>query len=134
MEFMAEGTERAAAVAGETDRARCKEKQMKRVIGASRRRFLKRVTLGFALMPVARVPFRIAVAADLPLVTSDDPTALALKYVSDASKSSDAKPGNKCANCAFYQGATGSAQAGRPLFPGKSVKATGWCSSWNAKG
>jgi len=107
---------------------------MKRVIDASRRRLLKRVTIGLALMPVATVPFRIAVAADLPLVTSDDPTALALKYVSDASKSSDAKPGSKCANCAFYQGAAGFAQAGCPLFPGKSVKATGWCSSWNAKG
>jgi hypothetical protein len=66
-------------------------------------------------------------------VASDDPTAKALKYVSDASKSTDAKPGTKCANCAFYQGAAGSAQGGCPLFPGKAVKAAGWCSSWNAK-
>src|SRR4029077_676097 len=109
-----------------------KEKQMT-LIDESRRRLLKRVTLGLALMPIATVPFRIAVADDLPLVTSDDPTAKALKYVSDARKSSDDKPGSKCANCGFCQGAAGSAQAGCPLFPGKSVKATGWCSSWNVK-
>jgi hypothetical protein len=106
---------------------------MKRVIDESRRRLLKTVTLGIALMPIATIPLRIALAADLPLVTSDDPTAKALKYVSDVSKSGDAKPGTKCANCTFYQGAAGSAQGGCPLFPGKAVKATGWCSSWNAK-
>ena len=106
---------------------------MQQVIDESRRRLLKTVTLGIALMPIATIPLRIALAADLPLVTSDDPTAMALKYVSDVSKSNDAKPGTKCANCTFYQGAAGSAQGGCPLFPGKAVKATGWCSSWNAK-
>jgi hypothetical protein len=106
---------------------------MQQVIDESRRRLLKTVTLGIALMPIATIPLRIALAADLPLVTSDDPTAKALKYVGDVSKSGDAKPGTKCANCTFYQGAAGSAQGGCPLFPGKAVKATGWCSSWNAK-
>jgi High potential iron-sulfur protein len=106
---------------------------VKQVIDESRRRLLKTVTLGLALIPIVTIPSRIALAADLSLVTSDDPTAKALKYVSDASKSSDAKPGSKCANCTFYQGAAGSAQGGCPLFPGKAVKATGWCSSWNAK-
>lgn len=106
---------------------------MKPVIDESRRGLLKTVGLGLALMPIATIPLRVALAADLPLVASDDPTAKALKYVSDASKSKDAKPGSMCANCTFYQGATGSAQGGCPLFPGKAVKATGWCSSWNAK-
>jgi hypothetical protein len=106
---------------------------MKHLIDASRRQLLKRVTLGAALMPIATIPLRIAFAADLPLVTPDDPTAKALKYVSDASKSTDAKPGSKCANCAFYQGDSGSAQGSCPLFPGKAVKANGWCSSWTAK-
>jgi hypothetical protein len=102
------------------------------VIDQSRRRLLKTVTLGLTLVPVATIPLRIALAADLPLVASDDPTAKALKYVSDASKSTDAKPGTKCANCAFYQGAAGSTQGGCPVFPGKAVNATGWCSAWNA--
>ena len=55
---------------------------------------------------------RVALAADLPLVTADDATARALKYVSDVSEAPDAKPGSRCANCSLYQGAVGSAQAG----------------------
>jgi len=108
-------------------------RHIKEVIDQSRRRLLKRVSLGVALMPIAAIPVRVATAADLPLVSADDPTAKALKYVSDASKATDAKPGSKCANCSFYQGAAGSAQGACPLFPGKAVKAAGWCMSWTAK-
>lgn len=106
---------------------------MKHIIDESRRRLLKRVTLGMALMPIAALPLRAALAADLPLVTADDATAKALKYVTDAGKAPDAKPGSKCANCSLYQGAAGSMQGGCLLFPGKAVKASGWCSSWTAK-
>jgi High potential iron-sulfur protein len=112
---------------------RSKEVAMKQVADASRRRLLKNVTLGVALIPIVGIPLRTAVAADLPLVTPDDATAKALKYVSDASKAPDAKPGSKCATCSLYQGAAGSAQGGCLLFPGKAVKASGWCSSWTAK-
>jgi high potential iron-sulfur protein len=110
-----------------------KENHMKQVIDGSRRRLLKRVTLGVVLIPIAGLPLRAAIAADLPLVTADDPIAKALKYVSDASKASNAKPGSKCANCSNYQGTAGSAQGGCLLFPGKAVTAAGWCSSWTAK-
>ena len=106
---------------------------MEHVTDESRRRLLKGVTLGVALLPIAGLPLGTAIAADLPLVTADDPTAKALQYVSDASKASGAKPGSKCASCSNYQGAAGSAQGGCLLFPGKAVKATGWCSSWTAK-
>jgi len=107
---------------------------MKRVIDESRRRLLlKSVALGVAVMPIATIPMRVAIAADLPLVTADDPTARSLKYVTDASKAPDAKPGSQCGNCSLYQGAAGSAQGGCLLFPGKAVKSTGWCSSWTAK-
>ena len=80
---------------------------MKPVTDESRRRLLKSVTVGVALIPIAGLPLPAHSAADLPLVTTDDPTAKALQYVSDAS--------------------------GCVLFPGKAVKATGWCSSWAAK-
>jgi hypothetical protein len=106
---------------------------MTRFINGSRRWFLKRATLSVALIPVAGLPLRAASAADPPLLTADDPTAKALKYVPDASKATDAKPGSKCANCVNYQGAAGSAQGGCVLFPGKAVKSAGWCSSWTAK-
>jgi hypothetical protein len=106
---------------------------MKQPTDESRRRLLKKATLGMALFPIAGLPFSTAIAADLPLVTADDPVAKALKYVSDASKAPDAKPGSKCANCSNYQGTAGSAQGGCLLFPGKGVNAAGWCASWNAK-
>jgi hypothetical protein len=103
---------------------------MKQVFDESRRRLLKKVALGTVLIPIA---VRTASAADLPLVSVEDPTAKALKYVEDVSKAAAAKPGSKCANCAFYQGAATSAQAACLLFPGRAVKAAGWCSSWAAK-
>jgi High potential iron-sulfur protein len=100
-------------------------------IDEARRRLLKKVALGALLIPLAGTTLKAA-AADLPLVTADDPTAKALKYVSDASTASGSKPGSKCANCKLYQGGT-AAQGGCLLFPGKAVMAAGWCASWTAK-
>jgi hypothetical protein len=108
------------------------EKRKMHAVDKSRRRLLKKVTLGIALLPLATASLRRAAAADLPLVTEDDPTAKALKYVPDASKASGAKPGSHCGNCALYQGGN-AAQGGCLLFPGKAVKAAGWCSSWTPK-
>jgi hypothetical protein len=106
---------------------------MGQMFDVSRRRLLKAITLGVPLIPAVGMQWRVASAAELPLVTADDPTAKALKYVSDASKAPDAKPGSTCATCQLYQGTAGSAQGGCLLFPGKAVKASGWCSSWTAK-
>lgn len=106
---------------------------MEQVIDLWRRRLLKTVTLSVAVVPVVGLPLRAAIAAELPLLTENDPTAKALRYVSDASQATGAKPSSKCATCTNYQGAAGSAQGGCLLFPGKAVKAGGWCSSWAAK-
>ena len=106
---------------------------MSHVIDESRRRLLKKLTLGVALIPAVGIPLRVASAAELPLVAPDDPTAKALRYVSDASKASDAKPGSRCGTCQLYQGTADSTQGPCLLFPGKAVKATGWCSSWTQK-
>jgi High potential iron-sulfur protein len=100
---------------------------------ASRRTFLKRANLSVALIPDAGLPLGAALAADLPPVTSDDPTAKGLQYVADASQAKGAKPGSKCANCVNYQRAAECEQGGCVLFAGKAVKAAGWCSSWIAK-
>ena len=61
-------------------------------VDQSRRRLLRNVAMGVALVPLASL--RQARAAGAPLVTTDDPTAKTLKYVSDARKSPDAKPGS----------------------------------------
>ena len=100
----------------------------------SRRRFLK-VAAGatVAAVVIGGLP-RFARAADLPPVTEADPTAKALGYVEDASKTADAKhkAGDNCVNCQFYSGGpTGRGPC--QLFPGKSVNAKGWCVSHTPK-
>ncbi|CAN5835487.1 high-potential iron-sulfur protein [soil metagenome] len=68
-----------------------------------------------------------------------DPQAAALGYVADA-KRVDAKKypkyadGQHCANCALYQGKAGDKAGPCPLFAGKQVASTGWCSAWAKKG
>ena len=64
---------------------------MKLKFDESRRRLLQRVSLGVVLAPITGAALRTAWAADLPLVATDDPTAKALKYVPDVSKSTAAK-------------------------------------------
>jgi hypothetical protein len=100
----------------------------------SRRRFLK-VAAGTATAAVlvGSLP-RLARAADLPHVSESDPTAKALAYVEDASKSTNPKhkAGDACANCQFYSGGP-SGYGPCQLFPGKSVNAKGWCVSHTPK-
>ncbi|MDQ6684022.1 MAG: high-potential iron-sulfur protein, partial [Pseudomonadota bacterium] len=68
-------------------------------------------------------------------LSEKDPQAVALGYVSDATKA-DAKKypkyaaGQACGNCALYQGKPGEAAGPCPLFAGKQVAAKGWCSAW----
>jgi hypothetical protein len=100
----------------------------------SRRRFLK-VAAGTtaAAVVMGGLP-RFARAADLPPLSSADPTAKALDYVEDASKSANPKhkAGDDCANCQFYSGGpTGRGPC--QLVPGKSVNAKGWCVSHTVK-
>jgi hypothetical protein len=102
----------------------------------TRRRVLRRLALGMALAPIAAVAWRQAAAADstpLPLLSADAPEAKAVKYVETAQQAKDAVPDRSCANCGLYQGANGSTQGPCQLFPGKAVKAAGWCSSWAAQ-
>ena len=100
----------------------------------SRRRFLKFAGgAAAAAVLVGGLP-RVARADDLPHVSESDPTAKALGYVEDASKTTNAKhkAGDVCANCQFYSGAaTGYGPC--QLFPGKSVAAKGWCISHTTK-
>jgi hypothetical protein len=69
-----------------------------------------------------------ASAAALVPLDPGDPTAKALAYVNDS-----AKPDQKCANCAQFQGQTTDSRGGCTIFPGKSVAAGGWCSVWAKK-
>jgi hypothetical protein len=68
------------------------------------------------------------VRAESPPLDPNDPTAKALGYIPQSTKS-----GEKCSNCNQFQGNAGSAQGPCTIFPGKSVAAAGWCMSWVKK-
>ena len=82
---------------------------------------------------------RTVIAADK--VTEDDPTAMALGYVHDASavdtgkwpkRAGDAGAKQFCNNCALYQDA-GDGWGSCSIFQGRLVKGAGWCNAWIAK-
>ena len=101
-----------------------------KIVDRSRRRLLQKLALGVPLIPLAAYQLRTASAADAPLLSPDAKEAKAVKYVEDASKAQGATPGSTCANCAVYQGHSGVPTGPCQIFPGKQVKAAGWCSSW----
>lgn len=104
----------------------------------SRRSLVKSGLIAGALLPAVALLSRNAVAAALPPLDPNDPTAKALGFVSDATKvdtktHSTFKPGQKCGNCAQYQGKAGDASAACTIFAGKSVPDGGWCQVWAQK-
>lgn len=101
---------------------------MKTIPTTSRRQFLATCAIGIATVPLAGLlRAGAARAAELPKLSLEDPTAKALNYVEQSTTE-----GQRCNNCQFWQG--GDADWGPcPLFPGKSVSARGWCTSWTKK-
>ncbi len=86
----------------------------------------------------ARMAEADADSADMPRVDPNDPTAQALGYQHDAAnvdatKYPDRNPAHLCSNCILYQGTPGDEWGGCALFPGKTVNANGWCSSYTPK-
>jgi hypothetical protein len=66
-------------------------------------------------------------SAQAAMVDVNDPTAKALKYTETS-----AVAGSSCSNCALFSGGT-AASGPCAIFPGKEVKATGWCASYAKK-
>jgi hypothetical protein len=97
---------------------------------SARRRLLKGLGLAVPLAALGAGPCARCAAAAAPLLDPAAPEARAVKYVEDAAGASGAAPGSTCANCALYQGADGSKQGPCQIFPGKEVRAAGWCASW----
>jgi hypothetical protein len=99
----------------------------------SRRQFIQIVPVAGAALVAGRSAF-----AQGAMVGDKDPQAVALGYVSDATKADKAKyknyaAGQSCSNCALFQGKPGDAAGPCPLFAGKQVSAKGWCSAWAKK-
>ena len=99
-----------------------------------RRRFFAALSGTVGALVLAGVLPRVAVAGDLPhLTTVDDPTAKLLNYTEDASTAvAPHEAGQSCANCNFFQGgSTGYAPC--RLYAGKAVNAKGWCAGYAIK-
>lgn len=97
-----------------------------------RRTFVISVVVAGAAMATSRAFGQAA-------LSEKDPQAVALGYVSDATKADTKKypkyaAGQACGSCALYQGKPGEAAGNCPLFAGKQVAAKGWCSAWAKKG
>jgi hypothetical protein len=102
----------------------------------NRRRFLKHTAQGAMLIPLLSVTGQSAWAAEK--LQEDEPTAVALGYVHDATKVDLAKfpkrageEGAKqfCDNCSQYK-ATEDGWGTCAIFPNKLVAAKGWCNVW----
>lgn len=110
---------------------------MKRDFDPSRRSLLRRSTVALltaggaaALLPHAQV-----LADEGNRVSEDDPVAKSLNYVHDATQAQGrASPNDFCHNCRYFKGDENTEWARCDLFPGKEVKATGWCKVWVKKG
>lgn len=74
----------------------------------------------------------------MPKLSEDDPQAKTLSYVHEAASVDSAsqpryKSGQVCANCALFQAKGDDEWGGCSIFPGKLVKASGWCSVYAPK-
>ena len=98
-----------------------------------RRRLLRGALMGIAAAPIGYMGLRgsNALAQDMPKLAEDDPQAIALNYVHDATEKDDMRePDAVCANCRLYLGNRDDEWGGCTAFPGKAVNTNGWCSAW----
>jgi len=103
---------------------------------SSRRKFLTRAAQGVALIPLLSMTEEVVWAAEK--ITLDNPMALALGYVHDASTVDVAKfpkragaEGAKqfCDNCSQYK-TTEEGWGTCTIFPNLLVAGKGWCNVW----
>ena len=100
---------------------------------ASRRRFFRITAIGLATAPFATA-LMSGTAHAVDTVKESDPTAAALGYVVDATKSTKrTDKAATCSNCSLYSGKAGAADGPCTIFQGKLVSAKGWCSAWVKK-
>lgn len=96
-----------------------------------RRKFLRILSIGTALMPLSGVLLRNPALAQQEKLSEDDPLAKSLNYSHDATKVTlkQREADQFCNNCQLLQGNEGD---WRPClaFANKLVNANGWCSAY----
>ena len=97
----------------------------------TRRTFIFRTVASAAAISLAG-PTR---AEDLTPLKEDEPQAVEFGYKDDTARVDDKrfpehKPDQKCAKCQIYADGPNDT-GGCPIFKGKSVRASGWCSAFS---
>ena len=105
------------------------KRRMSQLTDPARRGLLRRFALGLSLAPLAATT--PGVSAEAAVLSESDPSAKALGYVEDESRSKEAQPGSTCANCSVFSGQSADGQGACSIFQGKLVKAAGWCRGWS---
>lgn len=100
----------------------------------NRRIFLKNVS---QVLAISAVGLPIVSRAEAPKVDENDPQAASLGYKADTKQVDSKKfPSHdntqSCGNCQLYLGGT-AASGPCPIFTGKTVEATAWCSAYSKK-
>jgi hypothetical protein len=103
----------------------------------SRRETVKLLAMGTAGLAGVGAP-RARAADSAPKLDVNDPAAMKLGYVENASRIDPKKvpqfqPGSSCENCMQLEGKPGNEYRPCTLFPGKLVSVSGWCSGWTAE-
>jgi hypothetical protein len=91
--------------------------------------------VGIGLSVGAAAFSKLARAGEAPHLDPKDPQAAKLGYVEaaaqvDLKKFPTYAKGQTCENCLQLEGASGAPYRPCTVFPGKTVAAAGWCSSW----
>lgn len=97
---------------------------------SNRREFILQISAGVLVSGSA--------LAQSAMLSDTDPQAVGLGYKSDGTKTDKTKfpkyaAGQKCANCALFQGSAKDKAGGCPLYGAKQVSAEGWCSAYAKK-
>lgn len=103
----------------------------------TRRTFIIHGAVGSASAAIGLLAANQATAQITPVAETDS-QAVALSYKINPAKVDKTKypkyaAGQNCKSCQLYQGKADDKMGGCPLFAGKQVAASAWCSAWIKK-
>jgi len=93
-----------------------------------RRKFLATLAKGAVAVPFSTLCVRSIHADAMPRLPTDDPQAVALKYVEQS-----VIEGQTCDGCQLYLASKTDGWGSCSIFPGSLVAGEGWCLSWVKK-
>jgi hypothetical protein len=105
---------------------------------SNRRNFLRVTTASGVAIACGVVTAQTPAPSSAPMLSEQDPQAIALGYVTLATRVDKTKypkfaQGQHCAACQLYQGPATAPVAPCTVFGGKQVNGPGWCSAYTPR-